>query len=110
MAVVVGLARSEVLANYYSNVLRLCALAGGITFLILIVMALSVSHHRKLNKAHDWLRRNEMFLRTSRQELKATLESIDQGLLMVDAKEKSVLSTSASLKCSICPLNGLPGR
>ena len=86
LAVVVGLARNEVLANYYSNVFRLCALAGGLTFLILIVMALSGRHHRNLNKAHERLRKNEMFLRTSRQELKTTLESIDQGLLMVDAK------------------------
>ena len=86
LAVVVGLAEREVLANYYNNRMRFYGLAGGITFLILIVMALSIKHHRNLNTAHDWLRKNEMFLRTSRQELKTTLESIDQGLLMADAK------------------------
>jgi diguanylate cyclase (GGDEF)-like protein len=86
LVVVVGLSEREVLANYYSNRMRFYGLAGGITFLILIVMALSIKHHRNLNTAHDWLRKNEMFLRTSRQELKTTLESIDQGLLMADAK------------------------
>jgi diguanylate cyclase (GGDEF)-like protein len=84
LAVVVGLAQDEVLANYYANRLKYYGLAAGITFLILIVMALSIVHQRKLDKAYDWLRKSEMFLRASRQELKTTLDNIDQGILMVD--------------------------
>lgn len=86
LAVVVGLAQNEILANYYNNWYKYYGLAGGITILILIVMALSVVHQRKLDRAHDWLRKSETFLRASRQELKTTLENIDQGILMVDVK------------------------
>ena len=86
LVVVVGLAQQEVLANYYASVWKYYGLAAGITVLIVIIMILSVKHHRSLNTAYDWLRKNETHLRTSRLELKTTLESIDQGLLMADAK------------------------
>lgn len=86
LAVIVGLAEREILANYHSNQIKYYALAAGITTLILIVMALSIIHRRKLDRAYDWLRKSETFLRTSRQELKTTLDNIDQGILMADAK------------------------
>ncbi len=85
LAVVVGLAENEVLAKYYTDRLTFFGLAAGITILILIVIALSIYHQRRLDRARDWLRKSESFLRTSRQELKTTLDNIDEGILMVDA-------------------------
>lgn len=86
LAVLVGFAEHEVLANHYANQFRYYGLAGGITALILIVIALSVQHQRKLDRAYDWLRNNETTLRTSRQKLRTTLDNIDQGILMADAQ------------------------
>jgi len=86
LAVVVGRAESDVLAHYYNDRFTLFGLAAGITILLLIVIGLSVYHQRRLNRAHDWLSKSEMFLRTSRRELKTTLDNIDEGILMVDAK------------------------
>jgi diguanylate cyclase (GGDEF)-like protein len=86
LAVVVGLARDEILAGYYVNRVRYYGLAAGITALVLIVMALSVSHHRKLDLAYASLRRNEIALREKQRELRTTLDNIDEGILMADAK------------------------
>lgn len=86
LAVVVGLARDEILAKYYASRFQYFAVASGITALVLIVMALSISHHRKLDLAYASLRRNEIALREKQRELRTTLDNIDQGILMADAK------------------------
>lgn len=86
LAVVVGLARHEVLANYYAYQWRYYGFAAGITVLILIVMALSIVHRRRLSLAYEKLQKGESFLRESRLALTTTLNNIDQGILMVDAK------------------------
>lgn len=86
LAVVVGLAQHEILANYYAYQWRYYGLAAGITILILIVMALSIVHHRRLSLAYEKLQKGESFLRESRLALTTTLNNIDQGILMVDAK------------------------
>lgn len=86
LAVVVGLAQHEILANYYAYQWRYYGFAAGITILILIVMALSIVHHRRLSLAYEKLQKGESFLRESRLALTTTLNNIDQGILMVDAK------------------------
>jgi diguanylate cyclase (GGDEF)-like protein len=85
LLVVVGLAEHEILAKYRANQVTYYTLAAGMTLIVLIVMALSILHHRRLEQVYDSLRMNEGNLRASRQELKTTLDNIDQGILMADA-------------------------
>jgi len=86
LAVVVGLAQNEILANYFVNRIRYYGLATGITLLILIVMALSIVHKRKLDRTYDRLRKSETIARERGRELRMTLENIDQGIIMVDSR------------------------
>lgn len=84
--VAVGLSEEEVLAEFESSWSKFAWFGGGVTLLILIVMILSVLHRRRLDRTVEALRHSEAVSREKESELRSTLESIDQGIIMVDAQ------------------------
>jgi diguanylate cyclase (GGDEF)-like protein len=85
LAVTVGLGESEVLESFYDDALKYIAAGTAITILVAVVMGASFRHRKALTKAYLALRRSEIVAQARKTELRAALENIEQGLLMVDA-------------------------
>ena len=86
LVVVVGLGEEEVLASFYDDALKYIAAGVAITILVILVMGASIRHRQAINKAYLALRRSEIVAQARKTELRAALENIEQGLLMVDAE------------------------
>jgi diguanylate cyclase (GGDEF)-like protein len=86
LVVIVAVSTEHVLAGHAEVRRKYITAALGITAITLLVMLLSVIHRRRLDMAHDGLRRSEALARTKSSELQTTLENIDQGILMADAQ------------------------
>jgi diguanylate cyclase (GGDEF)-like protein/PAS domain S-box-containing protein len=86
LAVAVGFGEEEVLESYYADALKYIAGGIAITFLVLIVTALSIRHRQALNSAYLALRRNEIVAQARKTEFRTALENIEQGIFMVDAE------------------------
>lgn len=84
LIVAVGLSEKEVLADFQASWSKFAWFGGTVTVLILAVMVLSVFHRRKLDRTVDALRSSEALAREKESELRTTLESIDEGIIMVD--------------------------
>lgn len=84
--VAVGLGHDEVLAQHNSDRTAFLIGATGVSFLVLIVIGLSIAHRLKLDRAYDWLRKSESVAREKKSELRTTLENIDQGIVMADGE------------------------
>jgi diguanylate cyclase (GGDEF)-like protein len=85
LVVAVGLGENETLGSFYEDAVKYIAGGTAITILVLIVMALSSRNRKTLTKAYLALRRSEMVAQAHKVELRAALENIEQGLLMIDA-------------------------
>jgi PAS domain-containing protein len=85
LAVAVALGEEEVLRSYYYDALKYIAAGIAISILVLIVMVASIRHRKALDRAYEALRRNELIAQTRKTEFRTALETIEQGLLMVDA-------------------------
>lgn len=91
LAVYVGEAENDVLANYWRN-RRLYFIAGaGLSVLIAIGVGLAVRYRKKLNAVQ--------------RELEATLENMSQGIMKVDANRKVAFINRQAIE-----LLGLPDR
>ena len=84
LVVAVGFGEDETMQPFYADALKYIAAGTAITILVLVVMSLSTRHRRALSKAYLALRRSELITQAHRVELRAALENIAQGLLMVD--------------------------
>ena len=84
MVVAVGLSRQEALTEFEASWGKFAWFGGGVTGLILAIMILSVLHRRKLDSTVDALRHSEAVAREKEGELRNTLETMDQGMIMVD--------------------------
>jgi diguanylate cyclase (GGDEF)-like protein len=84
--VAVGLSEQEVLAEFEASWSKFAWFGSSVTLLILIVMILSVLHRRRLDRTVGALRLSESVSREKESELRSTLESIDQGIIMVDGQ------------------------
>lgn len=84
--VVAGLGHDEVLAQHYRDRVTYLTVAAGVSLLVLIVIGLSIAHWVKLHRTYDKLRKSESGAREKRNELRTTLENIDQGIIMVDGE------------------------
>lgn len=91
LAVLVGLAESEVLAPYYRSAMMYGATGGAVTLIVIAVMILSVRHRRKLEQTYRALRASETEARRNRKIMRTALDNISQGLLMADADGKVVV-------------------
>ena len=86
LAVAVGLGEDEVLASFYEDAFKYVAAGVAITILVMVVMLASIRHRTALNHAYLALRRSEIVAQVRKTELRAALENIEQGILMVDAR------------------------
>lgn len=86
LVVAVGLGKQEALAEFEASWGKFAWFGGGVTALILAIMVLSVMHRRRLDRTVDALRDSEYLSREKESELRTTLESIDQGIIMVDSE------------------------
>jgi diguanylate cyclase (GGDEF)-like protein len=59
-------------------------IGAGITAMILAVIGFSISNRMRLDRAHESLQESEIAARRSSDQLRTTLENIDQGIIMVD--------------------------
>ena len=84
--VVVGLGEDETLASFYDDALKYIAAGFAITILVILIMGASIQHRKAINKAYLALRRSEIVAQARKTELRAALENIEQGMLMVDAE------------------------
>jgi diguanylate cyclase (GGDEF)-like protein len=84
LVVTVALSKQEALAIPLRNQVKYYSLASGATLLTLIAMALGIAHRRKLDLVNNQLRHSEAVARERSQELRTTLDNIDQGIFMSD--------------------------
>lgn len=84
LIVTAALSKAEVLAFHYNEALRINLIGAGITAMIFAVMGFSVSNRMRLDRVYDSLRKSEMVARETSDQLRTTLENIDQGIIMVD--------------------------
>jgi diguanylate cyclase (GGDEF)-like protein len=98
LVVAVGLGKDETLDAFYADALKYIAAGTAISVLVFIVMSLSGRHRKDLTKAYLALRRSEMITQAHRVELRAALENIVQGLLMVDPEGKITVINRRALE------------
>lgn len=98
LVVAVGLGENETLGSFYADALKYIAAGTAISILVFIVMSLSGRHRKDLTKAYLALRRSELITQAHRVELRAALENIVQGLLMVDAEGKITVINRRALE------------
>ncbi len=79
-----AVSKSELLASHYHEASKVKAIGAGITAMIIVIMGFSVSTRMRLDRAHESLRESEVEARKSSDQLRTTLENIDQGIIMVD--------------------------
>jgi diguanylate cyclase (GGDEF)-like protein len=84
LIVTTAVSKSEILASHYSDTSKVRIIGGGITAMILAVMGFSVSNRMRLDRAHASLLESEISARRSSEQLRTTLENMDQGIIMVD--------------------------
>lgn len=83
LIVTAGVSKAETLASHNSDALRARIIGGGITAMIIVVMGFSVANRMRLDRATESLRASETAARESSDQLRTTLENIDQGIIMV---------------------------
>jgi diguanylate cyclase (GGDEF)-like protein len=91
LAVYVGEAENDVLANYWDNRRLYVAAGAGLTLLIIVGLAFAVRYRKKLHGVQ--------------RELEATLENMSQGIMKVDANRKVAFINRQAIE-----LLGLPDR
>jgi diguanylate cyclase (GGDEF)-like protein len=84
LIVTAAVSKAEILASHYREVSKVKVIGAGITAMIIAVMGFSVSNRMRLDRANSSLRDSEAAARQSSDQLRTTLENIDQGIIMVD--------------------------
>ncbi len=111
LVVAVGFGEDETLESFYADALKYIAAGTAISILVFVVMSLSSRHRRDLTKAYLALRRSELITQAHRVELRAALENIVQGLLMVDAQGTITVVNRRALELLDLPDDWIsPGR
>jgi diguanylate cyclase (GGDEF)-like protein len=98
LVVAVGLGENVTLESFYADALKYIVAGTAISILVFFVMSLSARHRKDLTKAYLALRRSELITQAHRVELRAALENIAQGLLMVDAQGKITVINRRALE------------
>jgi diguanylate cyclase (GGDEF)-like protein len=83
LIVTAGVSKAETLASHDSDALKARIIGGGITAMIIVVMGFSVANRMRLDRANEALRASEPAARATSEQLRTTLENIDQGIIMV---------------------------
>ncbi len=84
LIVTAAISKAEILASHYREVSKVKMIGAGITAMIIVVMGFSVSNRIRLDRANNSLRKSEAAAREISDQLRTTLENIDQGIIMVD--------------------------
>jgi diguanylate cyclase (GGDEF)-like protein len=88
LSVFVGLADTDIFADYERHRAIYVAVASLLTVLVLVAIGGSIRRQMRLDRVRDELNRSEVLAREKSRELEVTLDHMSQGIIMTDASKK----------------------